>query len=185
MHTVCSVASGYIACRPLDWRILHELHFACAATFRVPPAFDREWFHHLANGSQLHAFSQGRAFVYFVVHAHSIGDRRTETSSYVRKKKSLSFFLPPSLSFYLSLSLSLSLSFSLSLSLFFCFVFRLFLFLFLPLSFTKKEKKRKIINIPRELFVCASFVCEKRRKKKNTDGTASAFRKRLAFLALP
>ena len=78
---------AYIACWPLDWRILHELYFACAATFRVPPAFNREWFHHLANGSQLHAFSQGRALLCFVVHAHSIGDRRTETSSYGRKKK--------------------------------------------------------------------------------------------------
>ena len=76
-----------IACWPLDRRILHELYFACAATSRVPPAFDREWFHHLANGSQLHAFFQGRAFLCFVVHAHSIGDRRTETSSCGRKKK--------------------------------------------------------------------------------------------------
>ena len=105
---------AYIACWPLDRRILHELYFACAATSRVSPAFDRfdgEWFHHLANGSQLDAFSQGRAFLCFVVHAHSIGDRRTvaETSSCGRKKK----------------------------------------------------------------------------KKKNTDGTASAVRKRLAFLALP
>ena len=78
---------AYIACWPLERRILHELYFACAATFCVPPVFDREWFHHLANGSQLHAFSQGCAFLCFVVHAHSIGDRRTETSSYGRKKK--------------------------------------------------------------------------------------------------
>ena len=78
---------AYIACWPLERRILHELYFACAATFRVPPVFDREWFHHLANGSQLHAFSQGCAFLCFIVHAHSIGDRRTETSSYGRKKK--------------------------------------------------------------------------------------------------
>ena len=78
---------AYIACWPLDRRILHELYFACAATFRVPPVFDREWFHHLANGSQLHAFSQGCAFLCFIVHAHSIGDRRTETSSYGRKKR--------------------------------------------------------------------------------------------------
>ena len=38
---------AYIACWPLDQRILHELYFACAATSRVPPAFDRfdrEWF---------------------------------------------------------------------------------------------------------------------------------------------
>ena len=104
---------AYIACWPLERRILHELYFVCAATFRVPPVFDREWFHHLVNGSQLHAFSQGCAFRCFVVHAHSIGDRRTETSSYGRKKK--------------------------------------------------KRKK----------------------KKKNIHGTASAFRKRLAFLALP
>ena len=103
---------AYIACWPLDRRILHELYFACAATSRVPPALDKEWFHHLANGSQLHAFSQGRAFLCFVVHAHSIGDRRTETSSCRRKKK-------------------------------------------------------------------------KKRKEKNTDGTACAFRERLAFLALP
>ena len=46
---------AYIACWLLDGRILHELYFACAATSRAPPAFDREWFHHLANGSQLHA----------------------------------------------------------------------------------------------------------------------------------
>ena len=108
---------AYIACWPLDQRILHELYFALAATSRVPPAFDRfdrEWFHHLANGSQLHAYSQGRAFLCFVVHAHSIGDRRTEASSCGQKKN-------------------------------------------------KKKKERK----------------------KNTDGTASAFRKRLAFLALP
>ena len=81
---------AYIACWPLDQRILHELYFACAATSRVPPAFDRfdrEWFHHLANGSQLHAFSQGRAFLCFVVHAHSIGDRRTDTSSCGPKKE--------------------------------------------------------------------------------------------------
>ena len=78
---------AYIACWPLERRILHELYFVCAATFRVPPVFDREWFHHLANGSQLHAFSQGCAFLCFVVHADSIGDRRTETSSYGRKKK--------------------------------------------------------------------------------------------------
>ena len=107
LNAHCGLA--YIACWPLERRILHELYFACAATFRVPPVFDREWFHHLANGSQLHAFSQGCAFLCFVVHAHSIGDRRTETSSYGRKKK----------------------------------------------------------------------------RKKNTDGTASAFRKRLALLALP
>ena len=69
------------------------------------PAFDREWFHHLANRSQLHAFSQGRAFLCLVVYAYSIGNRRTETCG--------------------------------------------------------------------------------RKKKKNTDGSASAFRKRLAFLALP
>ena len=78
---------AYIACWLLERRILHELYFACAATFRVPPVFDREWFHHLANGSQLHAFSQGCAFLCFVVHAHFIGDRRTETSSYGRKKR--------------------------------------------------------------------------------------------------
>ena len=78
---------AYITCWPLDRRILHELYFACAATCRVPPALDKEWFHHLANGSQLHAFSLGRAFLYFVIHAHSIGDRRTETSSCGRKKK--------------------------------------------------------------------------------------------------
>ena len=81
---------AYIACWPLDRRILHELYFACAATSRVPPAFDREWFHHLANGSHLHAFSQGLAFLCFVVQAHSIArgvDRRTETSSCGRKKK--------------------------------------------------------------------------------------------------
>ena len=107
LNAHCVLAN--IACWPLDRWILHELHFACAANSRVPPAFDREWFHHLANGSQLHAFSQGRAFLCFVVHAHSIGDRRKETSSSGRKKK----------------------------------------------------------------------------KKRNTDGTASAFRKRLAFLALP
>ena len=105
-HSV--LAYMYIACWPLDRRILHELYFACAANSRVPPAFDREWFHFLANGSQLHAFSQGRAFLCIVVHAHSIGDRRTETSSWGAKKK-----------------------------------------------------------------------------KRNTDGTASAFRKRLAFFALP
>ena len=40
-----------------------------------------------ANGSQVHAFSQGRAFLCHVVHAYSIGDRRTETSSCGRKKK--------------------------------------------------------------------------------------------------
>ena len=78
---------AYIPCWPLERRILHELYFACAATFRVPPVFDRECFHHLANGSQLHAFSQGCAFLCFIVHAHSIGDRRTETSSYGRKKR--------------------------------------------------------------------------------------------------
>ena len=78
---------AYIACWPLERRILHELYFACAATYRVPPVFDREWFHHLANGSQLHAFSQGCAFLCFVVHAHSIGDRRTETSSFTGAKK--------------------------------------------------------------------------------------------------
>ena len=32
---------AYIACWPLDRRIIHELYFACAATSRVPPAFDR------------------------------------------------------------------------------------------------------------------------------------------------
>ena len=77
----------YIACWPLDRRILHELYFACAATSRVPPALDKEWFHHLANGIQLHAFSQSRAFLCLVVHAHSIGDRHTETSSCGRKKR--------------------------------------------------------------------------------------------------
>ena len=41
----------------------------------------------IANGSQRHAFSQDRAFLCFVVHAHSIGDRRTETSSCGRKEK--------------------------------------------------------------------------------------------------
>ena len=98
-----------------DRRIFEELYFACAATSRVPPAFDREWFHHLVNGSQLHAFSQDHAFLCFVVHAHSIGDRRTETSSCGRKKK-------------------------------------------------KKKKKKH--------------------QWHSSDGTASAFRKRLAFLAL-
>ena len=33
---------AYIACWPLDRRILHELYFACAATSRVPPALDKE-----------------------------------------------------------------------------------------------------------------------------------------------
>ena len=79
-----------IACWPLERRILHELYFACASTSRVPPALDKEWFHHLANGSQLHAFSQGRAFLCFVVHAHSIGDRRTETSSQVKSSQETS-----------------------------------------------------------------------------------------------
>ena len=32
---------AYIACWPLERRILHELYFACAATFRAPPVFDR------------------------------------------------------------------------------------------------------------------------------------------------
>ena len=45
----------------------------------IPPAFDRKWFLHLANRSQLHAFSQGRAFLCFVARTRSIGDRRTET----------------------------------------------------------------------------------------------------------
>ena len=62
-------------------------YFACAATPRVPPAFDREWFHHLANGSQLHAFSQGRAFLCFVVHAHSIGDRRLQVAGAKKKNR--------------------------------------------------------------------------------------------------
>ena len=70
----CTLRVGLHACWPLDRRILHELYFASAATSRVPPAFDRERFHHLASGSQLHAFSQGSAFLCFVVHAHSIGD---------------------------------------------------------------------------------------------------------------
>ena len=104
---------AYIAaCWPLDRRILHELYFACAATSRVPPAFDREWFHHLANGSHLHAFSQGRAFLCFVVQAHSIAGRPAHWDFKLRAQK-------------------------------------------------------------------------KTKTKKSTDGTASALRKRLAFLALP
>ena len=87
LYFFCNPVWMHTACWPLDRRILHELYFACAATSRVPPALDKEWFHHLANGSHLHAFSQGRAFLCFVVHAHSIGDRRTETSSCGRKKK--------------------------------------------------------------------------------------------------
>ena len=59
LNAHCALA--YITCWPLDRWILHEVYFACAATSRVPPAVNREWFHHLANGSQLHAFSQGRA----------------------------------------------------------------------------------------------------------------------------
>ena len=54
MHTACWPHTTYIVCWPLDRRILHELYFACAATSRVPPAFDREWFISLANRSQLH-----------------------------------------------------------------------------------------------------------------------------------
>ena len=80
---------AYIACWPLDRRILHELYFACAATSRVPPALDEEWFHHLANGSQLHAFSQGRAFLCFVVHAHwrpAHGDFKVWAKKKKRKK---------------------------------------------------------------------------------------------------
>ena len=147
---------------PLDWRILHELHFACAATFRVPPAFDREWFHHLANGSQLHAFSQGRAFVYFVVHAHSIGDRRTETSSYVRKKKSLSFFLP------LSLSLSLSLSLFLSLSpCFFVLIFVYFYSYFFLFPLLKKKRKEKLLTSPKSSLCVRRLFAKKEEKKKH------------------
>ena len=78
---------AYIACWPLDRRILHELYFACAATSRVPPAFDREWFHHLANGNQLHAFSQGRAFLCFVVQAHSIAGRPAHGDFKLRAQK--------------------------------------------------------------------------------------------------
>ena len=110
LNAHCVLAN--IACWPLDRRILHELSFACAANSRAPPAFDREYFHHLATGSQLYAFSQGRAFLCIVVHAHSI---QLETAA--RR---------------------------------------------LPVAGAKKKKK-----------------------KRNTDGTASAFRKRLAFLALP
>ena len=72
-----------------------EIYFACAATSRVPPPFDREWFHQLANGSQLHAFSQGRAFLCFVVYAHSIGDRRTETCGRQKKKTPMALHLLP------------------------------------------------------------------------------------------
>ena len=80
------------ACWPLDGRILHELYFAGAATPRFSPAFDSEWltFHHLANGSQLHTFSlRAVPFSAFVVHAHSMGDRRTETCGRKKKKKKI------------------------------------------------------------------------------------------------
>ena len=187
MHTACSVASGLhrvLAARLADpSRTLLRLR----CNLSLQPFVFRQlsiksgfiiW---PINGSQLHAFSQGRAFVYFVVHAHSIGDRRTETSSYVRQKKSLSFFLP------LSLPLSLSLSLSLSLPVFFLFCFSSIFILisssFLSSYLLKKKRKEKLTS-PETLCVCV--VClRKKKKKKNTDGTASAFRKRLAFLALP
>ena len=44
-------------------------------------------FHHLANRSQLHAFSQGPCLFCFIVHSHSIGDRRTETCAEVAGTK--------------------------------------------------------------------------------------------------
>ena len=75
-----------IACWPLDRRILHELYFACAATSRVPPAFDGEWFHHLANGSQLHAFSQGRAFLCFTLIPLETGARKLQVEGAKKKK---------------------------------------------------------------------------------------------------
>ena len=50
---------AYIACWPLDRRILYELYFACAATFRVPPAFDREWFHHFGQRESTVRFLSG------------------------------------------------------------------------------------------------------------------------------
>ena len=90
LNALC--VSANIACWPLDRRrILHQrnYNFACAATSGVAPGFDREWLHQLANGSQLHAFSQGRAFLCFVlvVYAQSIGDRRTETCGRKKKEK--------------------------------------------------------------------------------------------------
>ena len=102
----------------LEWDYLHR-HRPLACTLRVgrsiggsctnftslalqplainiPPAFDRKWFLHLVNRSQLHAFSQGRAFLCFVVRAHSIGDRRRETCAaklQVQKKKPMALHM--------------------------------------------------------------------------------------------
>ena len=91
LNALC--VSANIACWPLDrrWilhryrRNLHRLHALQPLAFRHLST--ESGFISWSIGSQLHAFSQGRAFLCFVVYAHSIGDRRTETCGRKKKKK--------------------------------------------------------------------------------------------------